>query len=102
MIEDIYDKTKYVELAMKVANHFKDETNMVYGFAMNGVEICLKRVQSNPKIREEIEADPRRIALYITWYVKTCIEVELGYDNPDTKAWRKGRFDEYIKKAAGF
>jgi hypothetical protein len=102
MTDNINDKTKYVDLAMKVANQFKDETNMVYGFAMNGVDICLNRIQSNPVIREEIEADPRRVALYITWYVKTCIEVELGYDNQDTQAWKKGRFDEYIRKSAGF
>ncbi len=100
MQSDLFDKTKYISLAMTIASKFKDETNMVYGFAMNGVDIGLQRIQRSKVMMEEVERKPDMIAAHLTWYVKTCIEVELGYDNEDTRAWKNGKFDEYAKKAA--
>lgn len=98
--ESYFDKSRYYEIAQKVASKYQDRTSMAFGLALNAMDVGFERMVKNPTIRADIEREPRMIKVYLTWYMKTAIEVELGYDNEDTRAWKRNGFDKYVKEAA--
>lgn len=54
-----------------------------YELAVKGMKIGLTKYESN-QLKEK---DAPQLDAYLTWYMKTPIEFDLGEDNEDTNAW---------------
>ncbi len=70
---------RVVLFTVSVADKYKDER--AYEAALVGLYVGLKAYTE--------KENTHNLETYLHWFIKTSIEYELGYENEDTKIWKK-------------
>ncbi len=69
---------KVVHMAIEMADEYKDER--AYEAALVGMYVGLNVYSQKNRVDFELD-------IYVSWFVKTSIEYELGFKTEDTKIW---------------
>lgn len=67
-----------LSLVEKIASHYE---------LKNGIEVGIRGVVRGLKAYRDSERWDLKLDVYLTWWIKTAIEAEMGVDNKDTKAY---------------
>ena len=84
-LEQVDEIIYLINLAEQVASKYSKELSNSFEVSIRGLRFGLSKYRDKVLAR----GDDIKLSAYLTWFMKTSIEFELGLENDDTFAWQR-------------